>query len=86
MTLNEFFATYAISLRSLASVVGCTPGSLSLIANARRRCSLEVGIAIEKATKGKVTLQDLVEMNRIVSGERSEIRLEKAQQQIEEAL
>lgn len=60
MDLKTYLELKRILLKDFAEIIGVSPATISNYLNWHRKPTLEIGRRIEKATKGKVTIDDLL--------------------------
>jgi transcriptional regulator with XRE-family HTH domain len=60
MELSKYLKDNNISMREFASMVGCSPGFISLICSRKRRPAPDLAMKIERAAGGTVTLRELL--------------------------
>ena len=59
MQLREYLGTRRGEQRRLANLLNISPTWMNLLVSGKRDCSPELALAIELATNGKVTRQEL---------------------------
>jgi len=59
MHLREYLGTRRGEQRRLANLLNISPTWMNLLVSGKRDCSPELALAIEQATNGKVTRQEL---------------------------
>jgi len=59
MQLREYLGTRRGEQRRLANLLNISPTWMNLLVSGKRDCSPELALAIEQATNGKVTRQEL---------------------------
>lgn len=60
MNLKDYFSEQKGNAKSLAGWVGISPSFLSQVASGERPANLDLCVAIEKATNGKVTCEEIM--------------------------
>jgi DNA-binding transcriptional regulator YdaS (Cro superfamily) len=60
MNLKDYFSEQKGNAKSLAGWIGISPSFLSQIASGERPANLDLCVAIEKATNGKVTCEEIM--------------------------
>lgn len=60
MTLKKYKKANPFRLEDFADAIGVSITHASDLVNAKRQCSLEVAVKIEKFTKGEVQCRDLL--------------------------
>lgn len=59
MNIKDFLKANGLTQKQLAEKAGCTAGAISHLCTGRRKPRPEIARRIVKATKGKVSLNDL---------------------------